>query len=73
MMVTATVYKNASLDSVTPAEWDAAMTKEAFKGYLKGNCLKYLWRMDYKGKDLEDLEKSLWYLERLKSVMLKER
>ena len=93
MMVTATVFTNASLDSVTPAEWDnvskpkhynfgkvecieaieESMTKEAFKGYLKGNCLKYLWRMDYKGKDLEDLENSIWYLNRLKSVLLKNK
>jgi hypothetical protein len=41
-----------------------SMSAEAFKGYLKGNCLKYLWRYDYKGKPSEDLEKAGWYLNR---------
>ena len=42
-----------------------SMSVEAYKGYLKGNCLKYLWRYDYKGKPSEDLEKAGWYLNRL--------
>ena len=42
-----------------------SMSAEAYKGYLKGNCLKYLWRYDYKGKPSEDLEKAGWYLNRL--------
>jgi len=48
---------------------EASMTPEAFRGYCKGNVLKYLWRYEKKekGKPLECLEKSLWYLERLKS------
>ena len=43
----------------------SSMSDEEFKGYLKGNCMKYLWRYNYKGKPKEDLEKSLWYLNRL--------
>ena len=42
-----------------------SMSAEAFKGYLKGNTMKYLWRYDYKGKASEDLEKAQWYLNRL--------
>ena len=42
-----------------------SMSPEAYKGYLKGNCLKYLWRYDYKGKPSEDLEKAGWYLNSL--------
>jgi len=42
-----------------------SMSSEAFKGYLKGNTMKYLWRYDYKGKASEDLEKAGWYLNRL--------
>jgi len=41
------------------------MSVEAFEGYLKGNCLKYLWRMSYKGKALEDTKKAQWYLQKL--------
>jgi len=43
----------------------ASMSVEAFEGYLKGNCLKYLWRMSYKGKALEDTKKAQWYLQKL--------
>ena len=42
-----------------------SMPKEAFKGYLKGNTMKYLWRYDYKGKASEDLQKAGWYLNKL--------
>jgi hypothetical protein len=42
-----------------------SMSSEAFKGYLKGNTMKYLWRYDYKGKASEDLEKAGWYLNKL--------
>ena len=44
---------------------EASMTPEAFKGYCKGNCQKYIWRMSYKGKPVEDLRKAKFYLERL--------
>jgi hypothetical protein len=42
----------------------------AFKGYLKGNCMKYLWRYDYKGKQVQDLQKAGWYLARLTQVVV---
>lgn len=43
----------------------ASMSAEEYRGYLKGNTLKYLWRYSYKGKPKQDLEKAKWYLERL--------
>jgi len=43
----------------------ASMSTEEYKGYLKGNTLKYLWRYNYKGKPVEDIEKARWYLEKL--------
>jgi len=42
-----------------------SMTPEAYRGYLKGNCMKYLWRYERKGKQLQDLHKAQWYLNRL--------
>ena len=36
-----------------------------FKYYLQGNIMKYIWRFDYKGKPLEDLQKAQWYLNTL--------
>lgn len=29
-----------------------------------GNVVKYLWRADEKGTDIEDLKKAAWYLNR---------
>jgi hypothetical protein len=43
---------------------ESAMTKEAFRGYLKGNIIKYVWRYDRKN-GVEDLEKAQWYLNKL--------
>lgn len=31
-------------------------------GFNLGNALKYIWRADEKGKDIEDLEKAVFYL-----------
>ena len=48
---------------------EASMEPEAFQGYLKGNTLKYIWRMSYKGKALEDCKKAQWYLNKLISTL----
>lgn len=40
----------------------ASMSQEAFKGYLKGNVQKYLWRYEKKIAPLEDLHKAQVYL-----------
>lgn len=29
-----------------------------------GNAMKYIWRADEKGNDIEDLEKAAWYIKR---------
>ena len=42
----------------------AALTPEEFRGYCKGNAIKYVWRERHKGGD-EDLGKSVWYLNKL--------
>ena len=45
-----------------------SMTSIAFKGYLKGNVQKYLWRYEMKGNPLQDLRKAQWYLNKLIDV-----
>lgn len=47
-----------------------SMSEIAFKGYLKGNIQKYLWRYEMKGKPAEDLQKAQWYLARLLNVVV---
>jgi hypothetical protein len=49
-----------------------SMSSVAFKGYLKGNCMKYLWRYDYKGKQVQDLHKAGWYLNKLTAMVTEE-
>lgn len=50
----------------------ASMGDEAFRGLLKGNTMRYLWRYEKKGKPLEDLKKARWYLNRLIGEVEKE-
>ena len=42
----------------------ASLTDDEWRGYIKGNILKYTWREKTKGGD-ESLEKARWYLNRL--------
>ena len=39
----------------------AALTPEEFRGYCKGNALKYVWRELHKGGD-ESMKKATWYI-----------
>jgi hypothetical protein len=43
----------------------AALTEEEFRGYLKGNALKYIWRERHKGNSQQDVNKASWYLSKL--------
>lgn len=40
----------------------AALTDDEFRGYIKGNIIKYIWRERYKGGN-EDMAKARWYAE----------
>jgi hypothetical protein len=56
-------YNKGSIEAIEAIK--ASMPEHEFRGYLKGNALKYLWRYDYKGKPVEDLRKCRWYVHRL--------
>jgi hypothetical protein len=43
---------------------EAQLTAEEYRGYLKGNIAKYVWREKHKG-GTESLKKAQWYLDRL--------
>lgn len=43
----------------------AKLTAEEFKGFLKGNIIKYLCRANHKGKASQDIEKAQWYTNKL--------
>ena len=46
----------------------AALTPDEFRGYCKGNVLKYVWRERHKG-NAQSLKKARWYLDRLIGTM----
>lgn len=47
----------------------ASMTPEEFRGFLKGQVLKYTWRGNYKGNPTQDAKKAAWYNNRLIQVL----
>ena len=44
------------------------LAPEEFRGYVKGNVLKYITRERHKNGD-EDLKKTKWYLDKLIDVL----
>jgi hypothetical protein len=63
-------YNNGNVEAIEAIK--ASMSPIEFRGYLKGNTMKYLWRYDYKGKPLQDLQKASWYLDALKVALEEE-
>ena len=55
-------YTQGGIECIEAIE--AALTPEEFRGYIKGNAIKYIWREQHKGGD-ESMKKALWYLRRL--------
>ena len=56
-------YSSGGVECIEALE--ASMTPEAYRGYLKGNIMKYLWRYEKKVLPLEDVKKAQWYLTKL--------
>lgn len=52
-------YRQGEIECIDAIE--AALTPEEFRGYCKGNVLKYVWRERHKG-GAESLKKADWYL-----------
>ena len=63
-------YKPGGIETIEYIR--AKMTKEEFYGYIKGNVMKYVSRVDKKSDKLldkiDDLKKAQWYLERMIQV-----
>ena len=55
-------YTNGSIECIDAIR--SALTPEEFRGYLKGNIIKYVWRERLKGQN-ESLDKAGWYLTHL--------
>jgi len=75
------VAKQAALDLVnqpphytvggieTIAYIKAKLTPEEFRGYLKGNVLKYASRANYKDNPIQDIDKMVWYAHALQEAV----
>ena len=59
-------YNKGGIECIEAIE--QSMTPSSFKGYLKGNVQKYMWRYESKAKPAEDLKKARWYLNKLIEV-----
>ena len=57
-------YQSSGMECIDAIK--AQLTPEEFRGFLKGNVVKYVWRERMKGGK-SSLLKSQWYLERLLS------
>ena len=55
-------YTDGGIECIDAIE--AQLTPEEYRGYLKGNIAKYVWRERHKG-GTESLKKARWYLNRL--------
>lgn len=55
-------YNSGGIETIDAIK--AQLSQEEYEGYLRGNCIKYLWRWRHKG-GVKDLKKCKWYLERL--------
>jgi hypothetical protein len=55
-------YTDGGIECIEAIE--SQLTSEEYRGYLKGNIAKYMWRERMKG-GTESLKKAQWYLDRL--------
>ena len=47
----------------------AKLTPEEYRGYCKGNILKYLMRANYKGHHDDDIQKAHYYMKELDNAL----
>jgi hypothetical protein len=59
-------YKVGGIETIDFIQ--AKLTPEEFRGYLKGNILKYTSRAGHKGDIDTDIGKMVWYANRLQST-----
>ncbi len=63
-------YTQGGIECIDAME--AALTPEEFRGYLKGQIMKYNWRLGLKDAPQQEVGKLLWYGERLKKFFAKQ-
>lgn len=57
--------KHYNVGGIEAIDYIKQQLGEGFLDYCEGNVLKYLHRWRYKDHPIQDLEKSLWYLNKM--------
>ena len=60
-------YTQGSIECIDAIE--AALGRDGFIAFLRGQVIKYSWRLGLKGPALEDAQKAFWYQDRLTVVL----
>ena len=55
-------YKQGEVECIDGIK--SALSEDEWRGYCKGNALKYIWRERHKGQ-AESLAKAQWYLNKM--------
>ena len=56
-------YNQGSIECIEALR--ACMNDDEYRGFLRGNVIKYLWRMNDKATPQENIKKARWYLDTL--------
>jgi|TARA_R100000388_G_C7160302_1_gene118860 CRISPR/Cas system-associated protein Cas5 (RAMP superfamily) len=56
-------YNNAGIECIEYIKQQTG--SEGFRSYLEGSIIKYIHRFKYKDQNIRDLEKAVWYINRL--------
>ena len=64
-------YNHGELETITIIRM--LLTEEEYRGYLKGNILKYRERAPYKGNAEQDYAKARWYYDELMEILNNEQ
>ena len=60
-------YKRGEIECIDAME--SALTADEFRGYLKGQVIKYTWRLGLKDDPEIEIGKAIWYAERLRRFL----
>lgn len=63
-------YTQGEIECIDAIE--SALGTEGFKAFLRGQILKYTWRLERKDNAVKDACKAQWYLHKLIDVLEKE-
>lgn len=61
-------YTQGSIEAIEAIR--AALSPEEYRGFLRGQMIKYVWRAPHKGEYEKDVEKARWYAARLAEALV---